>query len=320
MPLKRSLRRLSLQNSNKMRLSTQGDGLSSEKVGFKKKADGKTYESGISRIIESKATIPKGCRNRKISTPVMRSPAMVGSYVDSSGDELTTTPPSTPPPEDDKISTPRPSTIGHRKTSSCDDTFELAVSPTSTSSDYCDRPARLERRRLYSSGDELCNSPSPTYSQKDPFQTRSLTRNERLLNSHGSSSEGWKTSTGRSSASRCDCADSALYELILGACAIMAFENAELKKRLDDKNESTVPKDKDVTKRGFSMLRKRRQSLPSLKIKEEKVRNHNYNFHIHVNKLMIYKAITILYRKPDLNRQIDNFVKPRKFFAIEVST
>ena len=32
-------------------------------------------------------------------------------------------------------------------------------------------------------------------------------------------------------------------------------------------------------------------------------------------KLIIYEALTILHKKPDLNRQIDNFVNPLKLFA-----
>ena len=34
-----------------------------------------------------------------------------------------------------------------------------------------------------------------------------------------------------------------------------------------------------------------------------------------INKLMIYEALTILDRKPDLNRLIDNFINPIKLFA-----
>ena len=33
------------------------------------------------------------------------------------------------------------------------------------------------------------------------------------------------------------------------------------------------------------------------------------------NKLIIYEALTILHKKPDLNRPIDNFVNPLKLFA-----
>ena len=33
------------------------------------------------------------------------------------------------------------------------------------------------------------------------------------------------------------------------------------------------------------------------------------------HKLTIYEALAILHRKPDLNRQIDNFVKPLKLFS-----
>ena len=32
-------------------------------------------------------------------------------------------------------------------------------------------------------------------------------------------------------------------------------------------------------------------------------------------KLIIYETLTILHKKPDLNRQIDNFVNPLKLFA-----
>ena len=32
-------------------------------------------------------------------------------------------------------------------------------------------------------------------------------------------------------------------------------------------------------------------------------------------KLIIYEALTILHKKTDLNRQIDNFVNPLKIFA-----
>ena len=33
------------------------------------------------------------------------------------------------------------------------------------------------------------------------------------------------------------------------------------------------------------------------------------------NKLFIYEALSILDRKPDLNRQIDNFINPLKLFS-----
>ena len=40
-----------------------------------------------------------------------------------------------------------------------------------------------------------------------------------------------------------------------------------------------------------------------------------YRNYRYINKLFIYEALSILDRKPDLNRQIDNFINPLKLFS-----
>ena len=62
----------------------------------------------------------------------------------------------------------------------------------------------------------------------------------------------------------CGCQDNtALYEFMLGTCAIMALENAELKKRLESQKEALSPE--LPSKKKFNALKQRRRSLPSTK-------------------------------------------------------
>ena len=194
---------------------------------------------------------------------------------DNSGDDSMQTPSSLKTDDNKKRVRRR-----FRKSSSSDDALDSVASSSSaepeTKSGGGGLYSMFRRRRMYSSGDELSCTTSLTAAEeaeddttsKETFHTRSLTRYERLVKTHESASEGWRLSR-RNSVSKCDCADSALYEFILGACALVALENAELKKQLQDQNQHPSPAQRKAahppSKRKFSLLKGRRRSLPSLK-------------------------------------------------------